>query len=291
MNIIQVYKRFPKHSDCIHHLERVRWPDGPRCPYCKSERVTLLPAELRHHCNGCNTSFSVTVQTIFHNSKLDLQKWFLAVALILNAKKGLSARQLARDIEVNKNTAWYMGMRIRKALEDDGGLLRGIVEIDETYVGGKPRKGNKRDKDGGLGPNLRGRGTKKTPVVGAVERKGNVKAKVMTWLDARHLTTLVRHHVDLSQSTIITDEYKGYNRLRAITIHKVINHSRQYVDGDIHTNSIEGFWALLKRGIVGQYHKVSLTYLQKYIDEFAFRYNQRRNKDAFGLLIAKAMEV
>jgi transposase-like protein len=291
MNIIQVYKRYPKHSDCTQHLERVRWPDGPRCPYCKSARITALPAQLRHHCNGCNTSFSVTVQTIFHNSKLDLQKWFLAIALILNAKKGLSARQLAQDIEVNKNTAWYMGMRIRKALEDDGGLLRSIVENDETHVGGKPRKGIKRDGDGGLTKHLCGRGTEKTPVVGAVERNGSVKAKVVTWLDAKHLTALVRCHVDLTQFTIMTDEYKGYNRLRTMTIHKVINHSRKYVNGEIHTNTIEGYWALLKRGIAGQYHKVSLTNLQRYINEFAFRHNNRQNADVFDLMICKVVGV
>lgn len=267
MNIIQIYKQFPKHSDCIRHLERVRWPDGPRCPYCKSKRVTPLPAELRQHCNGCNTSFSVTVQTIFHNSKLDLQRWFLAIALILNAKKGISARQLARDIEVNKNTAWYMAMRIRKALIDSGELLRGIVEVDETYIGGKPRKGGPQRK--------RGRGTSKTPVVGAVERNGNVKAKVMVWLDAKRLTALVRGSIDLINSTVMTDEFKGYNRLKSITIHKTVNHSSgQYVNGNVHTNTIEGFWALLKRGITGQ---------------FAFRYNNRKNVEIFELAIAKAI--
>ena len=282
MNIIQVYKRFPKHENCIRHLEQVRWNGVPRCPYCKSTSTTATPKELRHHCNNCNTAFSVTVQTIFHNSKLDLQRWFLALALILNAKKGISARQLARDIEVNKNTAWYMAMRIRKALVDSGELLRGIVEVDETYIGGKPRKGGP--------PRKRGRGTSKTPVVGAVERKGNVKAKVMVWLDAKRLTTLVRGTVDLANAIVMTDEFKGYNQLKFLTIHRTVNHSRgQYVNGDIHTNTIDGFWALLKRGIIGQYHKVSLAYLQKYIDEFAFRYNNRKNAAVFDLAISKAI--
>ena len=281
MNIIQVYKRFPKHDDCIHHLEAVRWNGRPQCPYCKSHNITAMPKENRHHCNNCNTSFSVTVQTIFHNTKLDLQKWFLAIALILNAKKGLSARQLARDLEVNKNTAWYMSMRIRKAMTDDGELLKGIVEVDETYVGGKPRKGGPKRK--------RGRGTSKTPVVGMVERNGNVKAKVMTWLDAKSLTKFVRGGVDLQNSIVMTDEFKGYNRLRTMTVHRVVNHQREYVNGDIHTNSIEGFWALLKRGITGQYHKVSLTYLQKYVNEFAYRYNHRNNPDVFDLTISRAI--
>jgi transposase-like protein len=282
MNIIQVYKQFPTHADCIAHLERVRWHGQPRCPYCKSIKTTPTPKELRHHCNSCNTAFSVTVQTIFHNSKLDLQKWFLAVALIRNAKKGLSARQLARELEVNKNTAWFMGMRIRKALEDSGELLHGIVEIDETNIGGKHRKG---------GPKrMRGRGTSKTPVVGAGERDGNVKARVMTWLDFKKLTALIRGTVDLGNSVVMTDEIKGYRRLKSLTIHRTVNHSSgQYVNGNGHTNTIEGFGALLKRGITGQYHKASLAYLQKYIDEFAFRYNNRKNAEIFELVIAKAI--
>lgn len=154
MNIAQIYRIFPKEEDCLAHLEKVRWNGTPTCPYCQSTRSTPLPEEGRHHCNNCNTSFSVTVQTIFHRTKLPLQKWFLAISLILNAKKGISARQLARDLEVNKDTAWYMGMRIRKSMLADHKLLQGIVEVDETYIGGKPRKGGPGGK--------RGRGTTKT---------------------------------------------------------------------------------------------------------------------------------
>lgn len=281
MNIVAIYRRFPKHEDCVAHLEAVRWKGKPKCPYCQSPNVTPAPKELRHHCNNCNTSFSVTVQTIFHNTKLDLQKWFLAIALILNAKKGLSARQLARDLEVTKDTAWFLAMRIRKAMEDNGELLKGIVEVDECYIGGRPRKGGPKRK--------RGRGTTKIPVVGAVERNGNVKAKVMTWLDAKSLTNFVRRSVDLNQSTIMTDEFKGYVRLHRIVEHRTVNHQREYVNGNIHTNSIEDFLALLKREIVGQYHKVSLTYLQKYVNEFAYRYNHRKNPDIFEHTISKAL--
>lgn len=135
-----------------------------------------MPKQLRHHCNGCRKSFSVTVGTIFHDTRLPLQKWFLAISLILNAKKGISARQLARDLEVNKNTAWSMGMRIRDGMKQDTSLLSGIVEMDETYVGGKPRKKGKKDDDDNFPPNKRGRGTNKQPIVGMVERTGNVKA-------------------------------------------------------------------------------------------------------------------
>lgn len=140
MNIIDIYKMFPIQDSCIEYLEILRWNKKPTCPYCKSKNSTPMPNEKRHHCNNCNTSYSVTVGTIFHKTKLDLQKWFLAITLILNAKKGMSSRQLARDLNVNKNTAWYMGMRIRRAMIEQRELMNGFIEIDETYIGGKPRK-------------------------------------------------------------------------------------------------------------------------------------------------------
>jgi len=284
MNIVSVYRQFPTEKSCIKHLETVKWKGIPSCPYCKSTKSTPMPKEERYHCNTCNTTYSVTVGTIFHNTKLDLQKWFLGVALMLNAKKGLSARQLARDLEVNKNTAWFMAMRIRKAMLDDGALLKGIVEMDETYVGGKPRKGGR--------PGKRGRGTKKVPVVGMVQRDGKVIAKVSPTLTSKRLMTLVRRNVDKKESILITDEFKGYSKANSNVLrHLTINHSISYAQGAIHTNTIEGFWALLKRGIIGQYHKVSLSYLQKYVDEFAFRYNNRKNDGIFDLTLTNALGV
>lgn len=280
MNIVQVYKKYPTQEACIQHLEAVRWNGKPTCPYCKSTKVTKMQA--RHHCNTCNTSFSVTVGTIFHNTKMDLQKWFFGVSLMLNAKKGLSARQLGRDLEVHRNTAWFMAMRIRKAMLDNGDLLRGLVEMDECYIGGKPRMGGK--------PSKRGRGTKKTPVVGMVQRDGKVKASVQNILTSKRLMSLVRRNVDMNRSILMTDEYKGYASVKKYMLHLTVNHGeKQYVDGAIHTNTIEGFWALLKRGIVGQYHKVSIGHLQKYINEFAFRYNNRKNEGIFDLTIMRAV--
>jgi transposase-like protein len=135
MNIIKIYEIYPTEKDCVAHLENVRWQNKPKCTYCQSTKVTSMPKESRYHCNNCNTTLSVTVGTIFHHTHLPLQKWFLAVALILNAKKGMSARQLARDLEVNKDTAWRMGMKIRQAMTQQmqRELLTGIVEMDETY--------------------------------------------------------------------------------------------------------------------------------------------------------------
>lgn len=294
MNIIQIFQKFPTEKDCIAHLEQVRWGGKPICPYCKSNRVTAMPTESRHHCNNCKTSFSVTVGTIFHHTHLPLQKWFLALSLILNAKKGISSRQLARDLEVTKDTAWSMQMRVRDAMVEQGEIFSGIIEMDETYIGGKPRKKNHRDDDmDGGNKSKRGRGTDKTPVIGIVERGGRVKAKKAdkTKLKFKHLRAMVRENVDFANSKLITDEYRGYTPFRNIIDHETINHQVAYAIGHIHTNTIEGFWAILKRGIVGQYHKVSIKHLNRYIDEFCFRYNHRNNAEVFNLMMARAVGV
>ena len=283
MNIIEVFQQFPTQETCIEHLERARWPEGTRCPYCTSDRTARL--QHRHRCYACKTSFSVTVGTIFHHTHMPLQKWFLAVTLILNAKKGLSALQLSRDLKVNKNTAWRIAMQIRKSMTqaNQRNLLTGIVEMDETYVGGKPRRGS------GGEPPKRGRGTKKTPVVGAVERGGRVTAKVTKkgQLKGGNLRAFVRDRVDTRNAGLITDEYPGYIGMNKVLPHAVINHVQWYVYGALHTNTIEGFWALLKRGMFGQFHSVSRKHLQRYVDEFCYRYNLRNDNPvlAFGATI------
>ena len=293
MNIIQVFEQFPTQDACIAHLEQARWGDKPACPYCKSTNTAKM--QHRRRCYDCKTSFSVTVGTIFHRTHLPLQKWFLAVMLILNAKKSLSALQLSRDLDVNKNTAWRIAMQIRKAMsqKEQRHLLKGIVEMDETYIGGKPRKGKKyNDPDDKPKP---GRGTKKAPVIGAVERGGNVTAKAVQKdeMKGKHLRAFVRESVKTDSACLMTDEYKGYLGMSRIMPHAVINHQRWYVDGDIHTNSIEGFWALLKRGMFGQYHSVSRKHLQKYVDEFCYRYNLRHTDmdEAFDMTINRALGV
>lgn len=288
MNIIQIFQRFPTQEDCVAHLEKARWGDTPKCPYCQSERTTRNAA--RHYCYNCKTSFSVTVATIFHRTHLPLQKWFLAIALILNAKKGISALQLSRDLEVNKNTAWRIAMQIRKAMvqRDQRDLLTGVVEMDETWIGGKPRKGDGKE-------SKRGRGTKKPPVIGVVERGGNVRAKAVgkDKMKGRHLRAFVRENVDVTDAHLMTDEYKAYLGMARILPHSVIRHAYWYVDGDIHTNTIESFWALLKRGMFGQFHSVSRKHLQRYVDEFCYRYNLRHSEGeaAFNLTVNRALGV
>lgn len=292
MNIVEVFKKFPTEEDCIAYLEEVRWHGTPVCPYCYSDRTTPMPDEQRHHCNNCNTSFSVTVGTIFHHTRLPLQKWFLAITLILNAKKGIAARQLARDLDVNKNTAWYLAMRIRNAMaeREQREFLQGLVEMDETYVGGKPRKGG--DK-GSKGDSKRGRGTSKTPVVGMMERDGRVKTEVMTNRDLsqKTLSKMVRENVDVVDGILITDEYSGYSGIIRFMRHEVVNHKETYVNGIWHTNTLEGFWGLFKRGFFGQYHQLSKRYLHKYFDEFCYRHNYRDHSDLFALTISRGLGV
>ncbi len=289
MNILQVFQKFITQKDCIEHLEKTRWGDDPVCPYCGSGRTGRL--QKRHHCHACKTSFSVTVGTIFHGTHLPLQKWFLAISLMLNARKGISALQLSRDLNVNKNTAWRISMQIRRAMKEIGKrkLLKGVVEMEETWIGGRPRKGD------GRKPRKRGRGTDKMPVVGAMERGGKVTARAVSKkkMKAKDMKKFVRDFIGTGESTLMTDEYGGYAGMSEIIPHKVIRHGLMYVDGDVHVNSLEGFWALVKRGMLGQFHSVSRKHLQRYLDEFAYRFNLRKAKgtEAFDLTVSRGLGV
>lgn len=294
MDIISIFERFPAQKDCLEYLEKIRWQNKPICPYCKSPNQTPMKKEHRYHCNACNTSFSVTVATIFHRTHLPIQKWFLAISLILNAKEGISARQLARDLKVNRNTAWRISMKIREAMfeHEQRGMLQGIVEMDETYIGGKARRdGKSLARDHRKGPG--GVVSNKIPVVGVRERYGNVRVRIFKKRQVVHkkLSQLVRDVVDLEKSVLVTDQAKYYKRMRGLLPHRSVNHSVTYVNGWIHTNSIESFWALLKRGIVGQFHKVSVKHLPAYLNEFSYRFNNRENKDIFGLTLRKGLGV
>jgi transposase-like protein len=292
MNILQLINKFSTQEACVKHLEKVRWGDKIKCVYCGSENNYANEKELRHHCNDCRKSFSVTVGTIFHHTHIELQKWFLVMSLMMNAKKGLSAYQIARDLGMRRATVWSMTHRIRKAMAtNQANLLQGIVEMDECYVGGKPRKETKSDNDDNDKGNPRGRATQKEAVVGIVERNGEVRAENVdkNKLNFSGLSELVRKNVDINNSILITDEYRAYSKMMNFIKHETINHSYEYSrkgsDYNIHSNTIESFWALLKRGIIGQFHKVSKKYLNNYIDEFCFRYNQRQNENIFDMLL------
>ncbi len=295
MDIIEIFNLFPTQSDCIAYLEKVRWQGEPRCPYCKSTKQSPLRKEHRYHCNNCNTSFSVTVGTIFHKTHMPLQKWLLAVSLILDVKKGISSRQLARHLKVHRNTAWRTGMKIREAMiePEQRNMLCGIVEMDETYIGGKARRSRK---DGNIDHRKHPKGGwrfNKTPVVGMIERHGNVKAKVVkkTGVKFKKLANLVRENIDRKHSILVTDHARWYRGMHRLIRHASVDHSMWYVDGWKHTNTIECFWALLKRGIVGQFHKVSVRHLHRYITEFSYRFNNRHNTEVFDLTIRKGLGV
>lgn len=291
MNIVTVYKRFPTQSATLRHLEKIRWPHNhkkPPCPYCGS-LVTYRHKErtkLRYQCSnnptGCGRSFSVTVGTIFHNTHIPLQHWFLLITLMLSARKGISSYQAARALQMRRPTVWSMMHRIRKAMEeqDDAELLTGIIEMDECYIGGKFRRPNKRSEDvyGGE-PTTRGKGTTKTPIVGLVERGGRVRAFSVDKLELRAegLRDIINKHLDPARSHLITDQYPPYGPAARHFMHTMINHNLQYVaPNEVHTNTIESFWAIVKRGLHGQYHRVSNKYLDQYLDEFCYRYNARR---------------
>lgn len=295
MNILQVFQNFTTQEQAIDYLENARWHGRVVCPYCTSEKCSRHASGdrkgTRWQCQSCTKAFSVTVGTIFHGTHIPLRNWFLVLALMVNAKKSASACQIARDLGMRRPTVWSMMHRIRVAMADDmeqSRLLHGIVEADETYVGGKPRKGNKRDDDiEGGNKAKRGRGTEKMPVIGVMERGGRVVAKPAgkNKLTCAVLDTFISKHVDLAASLLVTDEYKGYRKIGEKMLHASVNHSVQYVDGLIHTNSMEGFWALVKRAWYGQHHFYSRKYARLYIGEACYKYNARKTKDAFGEMI------
>ena len=279
MNLIEVMEHFPDQESCIEHLERIRWRGKPVCPHCRCIEVVRKKEDGvgrvgRWHCSACHASFKVTHGTVFHGTKIELQKWFLAISLVLNAKKSLSSYQLQRDLDLNQKTAWFILVRIRTEMlkKTNALLLHGIIEADETYIGGKPRKENKKeDRE----PAKRGRGTSKTAVIGAVERGGQVVAEVAKGLTGRDILEFIKRVVNVKKSELMTDEYHAYNALGNQLKHHVINHQEQYVDGDKHTNTIEGFWSLLKRAWYGSHHHYQTAYTPLYVAERCYVYNYR----------------
>ena len=289
MDLIKVFQRFPDHESCIEHLERVRWHYTPVCPLCGSLNVGPKADSFRigrWNCHGCKSSFNVLSGTIFQKTKIELQKWFLAISLVLSAKKSLSSHQLARDLDLNQKTAWYMAMRIRRAMVDTGDLLSGIIEADEAYIGGKPRKHNRRDDDTRA---PRGRGTDKLPVIGAVERGGRVVAQPSTKVDSAALSNFLSRNMEYDGSVLFTDAYPGYRRMRNYVPHATVDHAKQYVDGQIHTNTIEGFWGLLKRAWYGSHHHYSEAHSFSYVIEACYKYNIRKTADPFNSFIASTV--
>ncbi len=286
MTIRQFEAAFPDEDACDAYLVAHRWPNGVTCPRCGSEKVYPLASRKWHwECPDCRQGgayrFSDIAGTVFENTKVDLRDWFRVIHLILTSKKGMSARQIWRYMGFGSlKTAWYMGHRVRAALVDkEFQKLIGIVEVDETFVGGKAKNRHRNDRDGRPGPTASG----KTAVVGAIQRKGNVVARVINNVKRTTLEGFVREAVSNKVSLLVTDHWTGYSDLGSEYPHAVIDHaSGEYVVGAIHTNTIEDFWSIFKRGVIGTFHNVSKKYLPLYVAEFQFRYNNRFNDDIFG---------
>jgi transposase-like protein len=271
-SIIELLQAFPDEQTCIDHLEELRWGGTVVSPFDPISKVYDCKGN-KYKCKTTGKYFNVRTGTLFDNTKVPLQKWFLAIWLVTSHKKGISSLQLGKDIDVTQKTAWFMLQRIRNCFGiDDNDKLDNEVEVDETYVGGK-NKNRHADKKVEAS---QGRSSKdKSPVVGMVERSGKLVAHQVNDVKIDTLTPQVVKHVK-ETATVYTDEWLGYNALRRIYDHAVVKHNQgEYVNGRIHTNTIEGFWSLLKRGIVGIYHFTSKKHLQKYVDEFVFRYNNR----------------
>lgn len=276
MTLLDVHKIFDTDDRCREVLTRLRWPSGVECPRCHSKSISWIKANKQFDCAECEYHFSVTAGTIFNDSHLPLTTWFTAVVLLVEARKGFSANQMKRTLGVSYKTAWYLCHRIRAAMREvDQPMLDGTIEMDETYVGGKAR--------GQYGC----RAGNKQVVIGIRQRNGNTRffhAK-----DARQgtLAQYIRENISQDVDVLITDDatqYPGAVKRAAIAPekHKRINHSnRVYVDGDIYTNTVENAFSLLKRGIMGTWHKISSKHLAAYLDEMTFRFNRRKSSNLF----------
>jgi transposase-like protein len=299
MNLLNVTANLQTDEQCLDFLEQLRWNGRVRCIRCGNDKISRVERKSEtknkrtrlYTClePTCKHQFSATTGTMFHDSHLPLHKWFMAIALIVHAKKGMSAKQMERHLGVNYRTAWYMGHRIRKAMAEPGGImvnavtrpkLSGIVELDETYVGGKQK-----------GKGVYYGKKQKAVVVGLRERGGDLR--LVHTNDARAVTlkTIMDANVSPNVEQIMTDDSSAaFSALQSTGKHSYTKHTRgHYVEGTVHTNSIESAFSLLKRGIVGSFHRVSHKHLHRYLSEFEYRFNGRELSDLFSQTVARML--
>ena len=273
-SIFDLLKAFPTEQSCIDHLEGLRWEGVVVSPFDENSKVYKCAGN-KYKCKITGKYFNVRTNTIFDNTKIPLQKWFLALYVFSSHKKGISSHQLAKDISVTQKSAWFLLHRLRYAFDHPNfsKQLSNVVEVDECGIGGQShyKHENKKIKNE-EGATVSG----KTTVLGMKERDGNVKAIVVTNRQKETIIPFIYDHVE-RKSTIMTDEYTAYNKLKNRYTHHSVNHSaKQFVNGMAHTNGIENFWSHLKRGIDGIYHSISIQHLQSYVDEFVLRFNTRK---------------
>ncbi len=275
-NLMSLIEHFHSDEKCREFLEGLRWPDGPVCPQCGHDKATKLQTRELFECASCGYQFSVIVGTMFQDTHLPLRKWFVAIYLMCESKKGVSANQIKRTIDVSYKTAWYLCHRIRAAMSqategEERILMSGIIEMDETFVGGKTE---------GKGRGYKGN---KALVVGVVERGGEVILQIATDRTRKTLHEIALKHIAPEAVAIFTDEWPAYAGIGDYdTRHETVNHSQdEYVRGEVHTNTVEGVWSLLKRSIIGAFHHVSVKHLDKYLSELEWRYGNRENPYLF----------
>jgi transposase-like protein len=289
MKLIDVPKAFATDEMCLVYFEAKRWPNGVRCTICGAKEVSKITRKSKsknvraqvYQCleKTCKTQFSATSGTLFHDSHLPLGKWFMAIALLVDAKKSMSALQLSRHLDCNYRTAWYLAHRIREAMVDsDGPKMTGIVEVDETYVGGKQR---------GHRHKLRN----KDVVIGVRERGGPVRLVHTKDATADTIFRVMKDHVSKDAEAIMTDDNPVYNfkmtQFRHVR-HRTIKHRRHvYAKGDVYTNTVESAFSLFKRALAGSFHQVSIKHLQRYLNEFGYRFNRREAADMFEQTVAR----
>lgn len=281
MSMMRLMEEYDTDGECRDALVQLRWPKRIACPRCESTKVRNSYTRSQYDCGSCGYQFSVTTGTIFHDTHLRLPKWFVAIYLMCESKKGMSANQMKRTLDVSYKTAWYLCHRIRHAMAQvKAEQLGGQVEVDETFVGGKVR---------GKGHGYRGN---KATVVGVVQRKGQIRLQVASGTDRETLHAIIHKHVKPDAPSIFTDEWPAYKGIGdSDTVHETVNHkAEEWVRGDAHTQTVESVWSLLKRSIVGSYHKVSVKHLDAYLDELEWRFNNRENPYLFRDTLMKLLQ-
>lgn len=266
---------FCDEATCVKHYTDSRFRDGEYCPHCNHSEIYKFKDGKRYRCSKCKQDFTIRTGTIFGESKLPLRKWYMAVYLLSTSNKGISSVQLAKQLGVTQKTAWFMAHRIRAAKPQSKAKLTGTIEADETYIGGKSKNMHAKVRKVKITGTA---GVNKTPIFGMKTREGEVRAQVVEGTSSAVLHPIIVANVEHG-SKFYSDEWVAYNGLQKNFKRGVIRHGhKEYVKGDVHTNGIESFWALFKRGFHGVYHQMSKKHLQRYVNEFAFRFNRRADE-------------